>query len=225
MSERRFPPSKDEIALFAPFAGLTLAQIVVPQTAAEFAAAQASLLAAPVLGFDTESRPVFKVGEVSRGPHLVQLTTATQAFLLQTSRAECRPLLQAVLASRAVVKVGFGLSSDKADLRRNFGLELDAVLDLNTIFRRQGYTSTLGVKGAVAVVLGQRLTKSKRVTTSNWANPRLQDNQLLYAANDAYAALQVWQALQLPLASAPIHYRAAQGGAGPASGDTAASAA
>jgi hypothetical protein len=51
-------------------------------------------------------------------------------------------------------------------------------------------------------VLGRRLQKSKSVTTSNWASPVLKPHQLLYAANDAYAALCVFQALGSPYSSA-----------------------
>ncbi|MFY7980454.1 MAG: 3'-5' exonuclease domain-containing protein 2, partial [Limnohabitans sp.] len=52
-------------------------------------------------------------------------------------------------------------------------------------------------KGAVAVLFNQRFIKSKKAATSNWANARLSDAQLVYAANDAYAAIRVWQALGL----------------------------
>ena len=55
----------------------------------------------------------------------------------------------------------------------------------------------MGVKGAVAVLFNQRFQKSKKAATSNWANPHLSDSQLIYAANDAYAAYRVWEALKL----------------------------
>ncbi|MDP2066360.1 MAG: 3'-5' exonuclease domain-containing protein 2, partial [Burkholderiaceae bacterium] len=32
----------------------------------------------------------------------------------------------------------------------------------------------------------------------NWANPHLSEAQLIYAANDAYAAIRVFHALQIP---------------------------
>ena len=55
----------------------------------------------------------------------------------------------------------------------------------------------MGVKGAVAVMFKQRFIKSKKATTSNWANAQLTEAQLVYAANDAYAALRVFNALGL----------------------------
>ncbi len=45
-------------------------------------------------------------------------------------------------------------------------------------------------------MLNRRFAKSKKTTTSNWAVGRLTDKQLLYAANDAYAALLVFEALE-----------------------------
>jgi ribonuclease D len=71
------------------------------------------------------------------------------------------------------------------------------VLDLNTVFRSRGYRKDMGVKGAVAVLFNQRFIKSKKAATSNWALPRLSEAQLIYAANDAWAAARVHEKLRL----------------------------
>jgi ribonuclease D len=47
----------------------------------------------------------------------------------------------------------------------------------------------------VAVLFNQRFMKSKKAATSNWANAQLSESQVVYAANDAYAAIRVWIAL------------------------------
>ena len=65
------------------------------------------------------------------------------------------------------------------------------------MFRQRGYRKDMGVRGAVAVLFNQRFIKSRKATTSNWANARLSEAQLIYAANDAYAALRVFEALGL----------------------------
>ena len=64
--------------------------------------------------------------------------------------------------------------------------------------RKLGYSQPVGLKAAVAIVLAQRLPKSKSTSTSNWALPKLRPKQLLYAANDAYAALAVFNAMGKP---------------------------
>ena len=71
---------------------------------------------------------------------------------------------------------------------------------LNTVFRQRGYRKDMGVRGAVAVLFNRRFIKSKKAATSNWANARLTEAQLVYAANDAWAALRVFNALQIPAA-------------------------
>eukprot|EP01136_Pigoraptor_vietnamica_P026582 Opistho-1_new@81780 len=200
-ASRRIAPSKAETDLLEPFVGLGLAQILVPRTAAEFAAASDEILAAGVAGFDTEARPTFRPGEVSDGPHIVQFALPSRAFIFQLRHEASQEALRHLLQSTAVLKVGFGLQSDHGQIHAKLGIQIAAVLDLNTIFRKQGYNSSMGVRAAVGVVLGQNFHKSKKITTSNWAMPQLSERQLLYAANDAYAALKVLEALppqQLP---------------------------
>ncbi|MFY9261173.1 MAG: 3'-5' exonuclease [Gallionella sp.] len=197
-------PTKPEIALFDPFIGLTLAEIVVPMTTAEFAAARDEIMAAGIVGFDTESKPTFAVGEVSTGPHLVQFALSHKAFLFQLHHEAGLPFLVELLGSASLIKVGFGLKSDRKHIHAKLGVALRAVVDLNAVFRQDGYHKDMGVRAAVGLVLGQRFPKSKSVSTSNWAKAELNPAQLLYAANDAYAALKVLEALNLPLDTLPI---------------------
>jgi ribonuclease D len=194
---RVLTPSKAESALLAPFIGLDLSPIYVPVTVADFAAATAEIMAAGVVGFDTESKPIFDRGVVSDGPHVVQFALASRAYIFQLHHAISRDFLLAIFASDEVLKVGFGLRSDHREIRAKLGVTLQSVLDLNDIFRKLGHRGTTGARAAIAIVLNQKFHKSKAVTTSNWAQPVLTPKQLLYAANDAYAALKVLMALEL----------------------------
>ena len=90
--------------------------------------------------------------------------------------------------------------SDRGHLRRKFGLVLQGEVDLTLPLRKLGYRQRLGARAAIAVVFGQNLQKSKSVTTSNWAQRPLQTSQLLYAANDAFAALKIFHAIGTPAA-------------------------
>ncbi len=56
----------------------------------------------------------------------------------------------------------------------------------------------------MGLLFQQRVAKSKKITTTDWSQPRLTHQQMLYAANDAYAALKVLEALNLPRAELPI---------------------
>ncbi|MEB0133752.1 3'-5' exonuclease [Actimicrobium sp. CCC2.4] len=190
-------PSKEDIALLAPFDRLGLDQIVLVRTAGQAREACAALLDSPVWGFDTESRPTFFKDQVSDGPHIVQLATRHRAWVFQLSDPDCVAQVSALLASPKHVKAGFGLGDDTRRILSKLGVTPAAVLDLNSIFRARGYRKDMGVKGAVAVLFNRRFMKSKKAATSNWANPKLTDAQVLYAANDAYGAARVHDALGL----------------------------
>ena len=193
-------PEKAQIALLPPFAGLVLSQIEVPDTPARIDAAAAAILAAGMAGFDTESKPTFQVGEVSDGPHNVQFALADRAYIFQLHRPACLGPLRELLHSMDLVKAGFGLGSDRAQIQAKLGLVPKGVLDLNQVFLQRGYRRDIGVRSAVALVFGQRFAKSKKVTTTNWAQPALSAAQLVYAANDAWAAWRVLRALEQPAA-------------------------
>lgn len=201
---KKIAPTKPEIALLEPFDGLTLEHIHVPTSTEEFASATADIKAAGIVGFDTESRPTFVTGDVSEGPHVVQFALHDKAYLFQVHRADGLPYLVELLESDRVIKVGFGLKSDSGQIFAKLGVKFGGVVDLNTVFRMNGYQKEIGVRTAVGLVFDQRFAKSKKATTSNWSQPQLTPQQMLYAANDAYAALKVLEALKLPREELPI---------------------
>lgn len=188
-------PDKEQIALLDAFDRLDLHQIEVVNTAAQAAEALATLSSATALGFDTESKPTFEKNERSFGPHIVQLSTLTKAWIFQLEDAQCRDAVGALLESPHITKAGFGLGDDKKRIVQKLGVELRGVLDLNHVFSEQGYRKDVGVRGAVAVLFNKRFIKSKKAATSNWANAQLTPAQIIYAANDAYAAMRVFAAL------------------------------
>ena len=181
------------------YVGIGLDRIVLVDTDALAEEACAALLAADVIGFDTESKPTFLKGEESTGPHLIQFATDERAYLFPVSSTYCSPVLKTILESPKVLKAGMGLGNDRSALKSRLGIDLKAVIDLGETLRgkgegRIGHRGTVGAKVAVAHFFGQRLQKSKRIGTSNWASRRLNDRQLLYAANDAHVALMIYRA-------------------------------
>jgi len=197
MHTTRHTPSKEDIAELDPFERLGLDRIELVQTLAQAERALDELAGAPAWGFDTESKPTFVKNEVSHGPHVVQLATLERAWVFQLHDRDCSAATAAALARPGVVKAGFGLGDDRRRIIEKLGVEPADVLELNTVFRERGYRKDMGVKGAVAVLFNRRFIKSRKATTSNWANPRLTEAQLVYAANDAYAAVRVFHALDL----------------------------
>src|SRR5206468_12345337 len=108
------PGSPDDAAddALPPYRGLSLAEVRMVRSSQDAEAALSALLEADVLGFDTESKPTFRKGEVSTGPHLVQLATDRHAYLFQIgtlgpdAAAASKPIavLRTVLESSAILK-------------------------------------------------------------------------------------------------------------------------
>ncbi len=176
----------------------------MPKTKEEFASAVAAIKAAGIVGFDTESKPTFVVGDVSEGPHVVQFALHDKAYLFQVHRTEGLPFLIELLQSDEVIKVGFGLRSDSGQIFKKLGVNFCGVVDLNTVFSMRGYRKEMGARAAVGLVFNQRFAKSKKITTTDWSQCELTQQQMLYAANDAYAALKVLEALNLQREDLPI---------------------
>ena len=189
-------PTKDEIAALEPLTRLGLDRIVVVSTRQEADLAFKALESHSVLGFDTESKPTFVRDEVSAGPHVVQFSTLDTAYIFQMHDDACREAASALLVSARISKVGFGLAGDHVQIKRTLGVLPQNVLDLNVLFREQGYVKELGVRGAVAVVFKRRFLKSKKATTSNWSNRQLTESQIIYSGNDAWAAIKVFDAIR-----------------------------
>jgi ribonuclease D len=179
-------------ALLPPYDGIKMADVRMVKSDKDAADALAALSSMDVIGFDTESKPTFLKGEVSTGPHLVQLATDDCAYLYQIGAAPSVEVLKEVLESRSILKVGFGLADDVKRLRAKLGIDTHNVLDLATALRKNEKNS-LGAKTAVARFFGQTLQKSKKITTTNWAMPRLSEKQILYAADDAHVALKIYR--------------------------------
>lgn len=178
------------------FDGLGPSDIVVVTTAEGAERAYDELKDQLVIGFDTESKPVFRKGEKSTGPHVAQFSTLERGYIFQLHEEASRRAVRALLTSETVKKVGFGLANDLAQIPVKLRVKPRATVDLDTIFINHGYGRGMGVKVAVAIAFKKRFIKSKKASTSNWMAKEFTDKQILYAANDAYAAIKVYDAIQ-----------------------------
>ena len=193
----RHRPTREEISRFAPFDALGLENVMEVDSDESAARAFVELSREPVVGFDTESRPTFVKGQVSGGPHVVQFAAPARTYVFVLYDAECRRVARELIGSAKLKKVGFGLDQDRRLIPIRLHVRPRALVDLEALFRQRGYGRGVGVKAAVAIVFQRRFSKSKSASTSNWGVRRLSPKQLLYAANDAYAALRVYQALDV----------------------------
>jgi ribonuclease D len=184
--------TSEEILLLPSYPGIPFADICLVRTESDIERAYAAMSVADVLGFDTESKPVFFKGQQSDGPHLIQLATDTEVFLFPVLQPTQIKSVQAVLESKQILKVGFGLGDDNKRLHAKLGIIPANVLDLSRAMR-ESKQRDMGAKAAVAKFFGMKLQKSKKTSTSNWAAAALSERQLQYAADDAQVALLVYR--------------------------------
>lgn len=196
MHAPKSPPHKDEIASMELFEGLAMEQVFVVTNERQAGLALDELMAARSVGFDTESKPTFFKGQKSEGPHVLQFATLEKAFIFQSHFVESHPVIIEALKSPDLTKIGFGLGGDLHQISNRFGIRPASIIDLDRSFKQLGYRNAVGAKSAIAMFFQRKLLKSKSVTTSNWAAHELTERQLLYAANDAYAAIRIYHALR-----------------------------
>ena len=169
-----------------------------------------------VLGFDTETRPSFKKGQVNP-PAVVQLSTMDACLVAQIFVAkshlvggrnnrvrtplpqakreaadEVRAALVDLLENRDILKAGVGIDDDAVDLWQSWGVEMNGRVEL-------GYGAADNRPRGLARLLldatGITLEKSASVQRSDWAEP-LSERQVIYAAADAWAGMAIYDRLR-----------------------------
>jgi ribonuclease D len=147
------------------------------------------LMKEKVLGFDTETRPSFTKGE-SYTPSLLQLSTATHAFLFRLKFYEFPDSLKELLESPDVIKTGIGIKDDIHGLNKIIKFKPAGFVDLAEEVKHFGMTSA-SLRSLTAIFLERRLFKKAK--TTNWERRELTDAQIRYAAIDAYVGLLIYE--------------------------------
>jgi ribonuclease D len=187
-------PTKEQIRELPLYSGLSLVDIEIVENELDAEKAIESLRDEICLGFDTESRPIFRKGEVSPGPTLIQLSTVSKAFLFPTRFPSALAAANEILSNPDIKKVGFGIKGDNKELRSKFNINILNTEDLSVKLKNLvGEENSIGARAAVAMVLKSRLGKGAQ--KSNWGAYPLKKNQVLYAANDAHSAMCIEQSL------------------------------
>lgn len=145
-----------------------------------------------LLGFDTETRPVFKKGKRPGPPSLVQLATAEKAYIFQINVLPMCNGLCDLLADPDIIKTGVAVRDDILGLQRLSEFEPAGFIDLSDVTARANM-QTHGLRNMAANLLGFRISKSAQC--SNWAKDKLTQQQLNYAATDAWVSRELYVAL------------------------------
>lgn len=154
----------------------------------EIASALDSILGESVVGFDTETRPSFRVGE-SHPPALAQIATERAVYLFQVRDRNVAAAVARILGEAHIVKAGIGLADDLKALKKMIEFAEKSIVDLGAVAKRHGLEQS-GVRNLVGLFLGFRIPKGTK--TSNWSRPQLTGQQITYAATDAWACRELY---------------------------------
>ena len=141
-----------------------------------------------VLGFDTETRPVFRKG-VQHDVSLLQLSTSKEAFLFRLNHLGFPDEIIEILEDSAILKVGIAILDDVRGLQKLSNFKPGGFIELADIASDLGIV-TCGLRNLAAIFLGVRITKKAQLT--NWERPVISSKQSLYAATDAWICLKMY---------------------------------
>jgi len=144
-----------------------------------------------VLGFDTETKPAFKKG-VFHKVALLQLSTADKAFIFQLKKLGLPTELAEILSDEKIIKTGVAIRDDIKALKKLRKFIPNSFVELQKYSDELGIEDN-GLKKLSGNVLGFRISKGARLT--NWENEKLTNNQLKYAATDAWVSYLIYKKL------------------------------
>jgi ribonuclease D len=144
-----------------------------------------------VIGFDTETRPVFRKN-VTRKVALMQLATMDKCFLFRLNRIQYPDVLDDIICNDEVMKVGLSLRDDFAALRQRSDCSPLNFVDLQS-FVKDYDIKDMSLQKIYAILFNKKIAKNQRL--SNWEAKVLKDSQKMYAAIDAWASLRIYNYL------------------------------
>jgi len=145
-----------------------------------------------VVGFDTETRPSFKRGQVYKVA-LLQLAIPNKVFLIRMHETGLPEEIVSIFQNPDIIKAGVAIHDDIKALQKINKFQPVSFIDLSTMAKASGL-QVESVKKLAGLLLGFRISKSAQ--TSNWEAPTLTEKQLEYAATDAWVCLEIYQHLK-----------------------------
>ncbi|MBT1702778.1 3'-5' exonuclease [Chryseosolibacter indicus] len=145
-----------------------------------------------VVGFDTETRPSFKKGQLYQ-VSLLQLAIPEKVFLIRVNHTGVTDEIAQLFENEKIVKAGVGIRDDLKALQKLRAFEPKNCFDLQTLAKQAGL-QVESVKKLSALLLGFRISKGAQ--TSNWEAPTLTQKQIEYAATDAWVCLELYKKLR-----------------------------
>lgn len=144
------------------------------------------------LGFDTETKPVFQPHQPHGHTALLQLSSATDAFLIRLNHIGLPKEIAEVMADPHITKIGAAVADDIRGLQYYTNFTAARFVDLQVFGENYGIQDK-SVRKMSAIILGLKVSKSQQC--SNWEAETLSPAQEQYAAIDAWICEKMYKKL------------------------------
>jgi ribonuclease D len=145
-----------------------------------------------VVGFDTETKPSFRKGEIYN-VSLLQLSTDLNAFLFRLHHIKDLSPFIDFFENAEIIKAGVAIRDDIKGLQKLISFLPKGFIELADL-AKENNLKNFGLKGMTEEVLG--LTLSKKAKLTNWETHEFTHEQTMYAATDAWIGREIYLSLQ-----------------------------
>lgn len=144
-----------------------------------------------IIGFDTETKPSFRRGQINK-VSLLQLSTHEECFLIRLNKVGLPESIKKILEDPNILKIGLSIHDDFHSLRKICELEPDGFVELQSFVKNFNIQDN-SLARIYGILFGHRISKGQRLT--NWEAEELTEHQQGYAALDALACIQIYEHL------------------------------
>ncbi|XP_028759733.1 Werner Syndrome-like exonuclease [Neltuma alba] len=152
-----------------------------------------------VLGLDIEWRPSFRRGVPNGKVAVMQICDDTdRCHVLHIIHSGIPPSLKLLLEDPTILKAGVGIGGDARKFFKDYEISIKGVEDLSFLAKQKlvGDIQSFGLTSLTEKLLSKQLKKPSKIRLGNWEALPLSEQQLDYAAIDAYVSWYLYQVIK-----------------------------
>ncbi|KAL0358508.1 UNVERIFIED_CONTAM: Werner Syndrome-like exonuclease [Sesamum angustifolium] len=152
-----------------------------------------------IFGLDIEWRPTFRRGVAPGKAAVLQICGENSCcYVLHIIHSQIPKSLQRLLEDQTSIKVGVAIANDAAKVSQDYNVSIKTLEDLSDLANRKlgGERKKWSLSTLTEMLTCRQLPKPKKIRLGNWEVAVLSQEQLNYAATDAYVSWYLYQVLK-----------------------------
>ncbi|XP_052206600.1 3'-5' exonuclease isoform X1 [Diospyros lotus] len=152
-----------------------------------------------ILGLDIEWRPTFRRGVAPGKVAVMQICAgSSHCYVMHITHSGIPQSLQSLLEDPTSLKVGVGIANDASKVFKDHSVSIKTLEDLSSIANQKlgGDPKKWSLASLAETLICKQLPKPGKIRLGNWEADVLSEEQLQYAATDAFASWYLYQALK-----------------------------